>query len=301
MEMSGEMCISRKCTHVEVGAVPRTAQGLIEGAVPRTAQSLPPSPGFFSPNGNVRVWRGDLPHWQQAGVATFVTIRAAGSLPRERLDELRAFDEEWRTACADPADDELRDFLRRRRMMVEKWLDAGVGSCPFASEAARRAVVDSLRADDGRRYRLYAFVVMPNHLHVLLLPFDAFIEKGLSAFKRFSACGVNRANGTRGPVWQREHYDTLIRDADHFRRVRDYIWKNSPTLAWDCYRELEGDCAFRGTAPTGERGCAVRGNAPTEEGGCSSVNCTPTPSLPASCQRRHPGCSRAHITDRIDL
>ena len=118
--MPGELCISRKCTHVEVDAVPRTAQKPSVDAVPRTALSLPPSPGFFSPNGNVRIWHGDLPHWQQAGVATFVTLRAAGSLPRERLDELRAFDEEWRTASVDPADDELRDYVRRRRAMVEK-------------------------------------------------------------------------------------------------------------------------------------------------------------------------------------
>jgi len=93
---------------------------------------------------------------------------------------------------------------------------------------------------------------MPNHLHVLLLPDDAFVERIIATFKRFSARGVNRANGTSGAVWQREHYDTLIRDAGHFRRVRDYIWKNNPHRAWDCYRALEAGCAFHGNAPTHE-------------------------------------------------
>lgn len=209
------------------------------GAFPRNALSLPPPPGFYNPHGNVRVWHGSLPHWQQAGVATFVTLRAAGSLPHERMDELRAFDDEWRMMCADSANERLQDYVRHRRQMVEKWLDAGDGPCPFSSEVARRAVEAALRAEDGRRYRLYAYVVMPNHVHVLLLPVDEFLEKVVATVKRFASVGVNRANGMRGNVWQREHYDTLIRDAAHFRRVRDYIWRNCPEKAWDCYRAFE--------------------------------------------------------------
>jgi len=247
-------CSSRNCTHEDVSPV---------GAFPRNAHSLPPAPAFFSPYGKTRVWHGNLPHWQQAGVATFVTLRAVGSLPRERMAELRAFDDDWRRTCADPTNEELKDYVRRRRHMVEKWLDVGEGPCPFAAESARRAVEESLWAGDGHRYGLYSFVVMPNHMHVLLRPIDAFLEKDIATVKRFAAAGVNRANGTCGSVWQREHYDTLIRDAEHFRRVRDYIWNNCPTKAWDCYRALEGKCAFRGNAPTG---AGARG--------CSSVNCT---------------------------
>ena len=255
---------SRNCAHAEGGAEGQRSSrncaheaGLEVGAFPRNALPLPPAPGFFSPNGNIRTWRGNLPHWQQAGVATFVTLRAEGSLPRERLDELRAFDEEWRNGCASPSNEELQDYVRRRRAMVEKWLDAGDGSCPFSTEEARQAVEKVLRTDDGRRYRLYTFVIMPNHVHVLFLPVDAFWERDLATIKRFSAVGVNRANGTNGTVWQREHYDTLIRDAAHFRRVRDYIWNNCPARAWDVYREAEFGGAFRGNASTEKVGAVL--------------------------------------------
>lgn len=104
---------------------------------------------------------------------------------------------------------------------------------------------------------LDAFVVMPNHVHgILVLPSDdvpvvgagfkpaptksdpmtntpapAMRRHGLPeivrAFKTFSARRVNKIRQTPGvPVWQRGYYEHIIRDDESLRRIREYIWNN---------------------------------------------------------------------------
>jgi len=63
----------------------------------------------------------------------------------------------------------LRD-IKSLRADFEGWLDAGYGSCLFADAENRLVVENAIRYYDGKRYSLYAYVVMPNHVHVLFMP-----------------------------------------------------------------------------------------------------------------------------------
>jgi REP element-mobilizing transposase RayT len=98
---------------------------------------------------------------------------------------------------------------------------------------ARAIVLDACRYFDGNRYRLWAAVVMPDHVHLLLQP--AAIEKGrwhslsaiLHSIKSFTAKKINTLMGRKGSVWQDESFDRIVRDENEFLEKWNYI-RNNP-------------------------------------------------------------------------
>ena len=87
-------------------------------------------------------------------------------------------------------------------------------------------VVDAIRYRDRRAYRLHAFVVMPNHVHLLITPLEV-VPKVMQSFKRFTAREGNRMLGLTGqPFWQDESYDRLVRNDTEFERIVHYIETN---------------------------------------------------------------------------
>ena len=87
-------------------------------------------------------------------------------------------------------------------------------------------VVDAIRYRDQRMYHLHAFVVMPNHVHLLMTPLVA-ASQAMQSLKRFTAREGNRILGLTGqPFWQDESYDRLVRNATEFERIWHYIEMN---------------------------------------------------------------------------
>jgi putative transposase len=72
------------------------------------------------------------------------------------------------------------------------------------------------------RYKLHAFVVMPDHVHLLLTPQDIAIERVLGLIKG----GFSHRLGSNFPVWQRGFTDHRVRDRDEFQARREYIHQN---------------------------------------------------------------------------
>jgi len=192
-------------------------------------------PAFYSrlsPTASTR--GGSLPHWAQQ-CATFVTFRLVDSLPEAKWRAFASERDEWLAAHPEPRDraatEEYAELFPRR---LQKWLDAGYGSCALRSDACRRAVEDALRHFDGVRYSLYAFVVMPNHVHVLYMPEAGFDGRRIVRdWKQYSAHEINRLRGESGRVWQKESYDHLVRDVGEFNACRSYICNNDVSLAFD--------------------------------------------------------------------
>src|ERR1700692_2020118 len=110
------------------------------------------------------VWhsRGYLPHFESSEVTQHVTFHLADSLPQTVLLRLEA------ELKALPA--EKRDVERRKR--VDAGIGAGHGSCVLRKPGIADMVQGSLLAFDSERYRLLAWVVMPNHVHVLFQAID---------------------------------------------------------------------------------------------------------------------------------
>ena len=120
---------------------------------------------------------------------------------------------------------------------IQNCLDAGHGSCVLRDDACRQAVEDALWHFAGKRYHLYAYVVMPNHVHVLFQPMEGrTISRIVADWKSFTAHKINELRGTDGIVWQKESFDTLIRSQRHFQTVIIYIRKNDLMRAWVAYQ-----------------------------------------------------------------
>jgi REP element-mobilizing transposase RayT len=172
--------------------------------------------------------RHNLPHWEQSGTTCFATFRLADSLPAGKLEELRDARARWLAVHPTPlSPDDAAEYHARFEETAERWLDAGHGECLLRASGARRAVEDAIRHFDGDRYTLHAFVVMPNHVHVLFTPAeDVAIGNILHSWKSFSAKTVNAALHRTGTVWEKESWDRFIRNRRHFVRTLAYIRSN---------------------------------------------------------------------------
>jgi REP element-mobilizing transposase RayT len=112
---------------------------------------------------------------------------------------------------------------------LDRLLDGGrTGPLHLRDGAIADMVVDVLRymADVQRRYTLHAFVVMPNHVHILVSPLVS-LPRLTKALKGYTAKRANQILGLTGsPFWQEESYDRLVRDAAEGERIRSYIELN---------------------------------------------------------------------------
>ena len=89
---------------------------------------------------------------------------------------------------------------------------------------------------DGVRYRLTAWVVMPNHAHLLLTPAaEQELSQILHSLKSYTANEANKILRRSGEFWQPESFDRRIRDANHFANTISYI-ENNPVKARLCKR-----------------------------------------------------------------
>ncbi len=101
----------------------------------------------------------------------YVTFRLADSLPQPLLKQWREDRARWLKLNPRPwSEDVARQYARNFQGPMEKWLDAGYGSLALRDPAKREVVANALRFFDGERCALDAFVVMPNHVHALVVP-----------------------------------------------------------------------------------------------------------------------------------
>jgi REP element-mobilizing transposase RayT len=93
----------------------------------------------------------------------------------------------------------------------------------------RTLVADALRYFDGERYDLYAYVVMPDHVHVLVRPLAPFaLTPTLFSWKGFTANRLQRLHARAGVIWQHESYDRVVRSERGLQYVVRYIVDNPP-------------------------------------------------------------------------
>ncbi len=119
------------------------------------------------------------------------------------------------------------DFYRQLSTREEAHLDAGHGSCLLRDPRTARHVEAALLHDDGFRYDLIAYAIMPNHVHVLVsLKAGTSLEKVVQSWKSVSSHAINHAATRSGPLWQANYRDRLIRNRKHYEHVRDYILTN---------------------------------------------------------------------------
>jgi len=156
--------------------------------------------------------RGYLPHRDQPGLTQFVTFRLADSFPV-------ALRSEWKSLL------EVED-VHERQEQLQTYLDKGNGECLLRHPELARLVEDSLRFSHGKHYELRAWVIMPNHVHVLFKTGKASMSRAVGNWKKFTAHEANKLTGKRGQFWFEDYWDTFMRDPGHELRTRQYIEAN---------------------------------------------------------------------------
>jgi REP element-mobilizing transposase RayT len=180
--------------------------------------------------GEVHIRQRRLPHWEKDAGLYFITFRLADSLPKPVLEKIA---ERHRILMA--ARQTGAHLLPSQEVLVaefspaklEEYFDRGAGCCALRDPRIGELMANALRFWDGDRYRLLAWCVMPNHVHVVcrLLPGQELSEV-LNGWKSFTARKANNILDRTGAFWQREYYDRLIRDGDELERALRYVARN---------------------------------------------------------------------------
>jgi putative DNA methylase len=149
-----------------------------------------------------------LPHWDVIGKRGFLTFRLHGSLPATRI-----FPPARMTAG--------EVFVAMDRLLDHE----ESGPVYLRHPVIARLVLDSIVAGERQfnRYDLHAFVVMPNHVHMLVTPHVKLADwtRSLKGFTGREASRILDLRGTR--FWQDESYDHLVRNDEEADRIKRYI------------------------------------------------------------------------------
>lgn len=122
---------------------------------------------------------------------------------------------------------EQEELFRWYSTRVDGYLDEGHGDCWLRQPEVAKIVADVLRFHAGQRFDLLAWVVMPNHVHVVVRPLAAFsLSQILHSWKGFSAKKCNELLRREGEFWQGESYDHLIRNEEDSYRCCCYTTMN---------------------------------------------------------------------------
>ena len=195
----------------------------------------------FDPEAEVHRESRCLPHWFQPGVATFITFRTADSMPQHVIEQWHEELRVWLISKGQaslvnsnqlPNLDglPLRLQAEYRKVRDRGWqtrLDECHGECLLGNPELREIVVDSLLHFQGERYQVDCLVVMPNHVHLIAQFAKEYpLRKQSAGWLRYSARKINEILGRRGPFWQAEPFDHLIRSPSQFQYLRRYVADN---------------------------------------------------------------------------
>ena len=155
-------------------------------------------------------FRGYLPHLYKDGCTFFVTFCLADVTKGRRLQR--------RTLTGNEDPTEIAASFEPRPV---------AGNCILREPKMARIVENSLLYFQGERYALSAWCVMPNHVHVVMTPYDGHpLRRILHSWKSYTAHEINRQTGNSGPVWQEESFDHAVRDQDSFQKFINYTEVN---------------------------------------------------------------------------
>jgi REP element-mobilizing transposase RayT len=202
--------------------------------------------------------RGYLPHLKVEGGTYWVTLRLYDSLPQEVLKKLEEERKDWEKQQREKkvAPQEIaQQWKQRYTKRMHAYLDAGMGACWLKRDDIGGLVANAIQFFEGKRYDLHAWVVMPNHGHVMVTPREKWtLSSILHSWKSYTANEANRILGRVGePFWQIESYDHLVRDDKEFYLICEFTI-NNPVSAGLCAKPE--DWKFSSAFSKGDSGAA---------------------------------------------
>ena len=204
-------------------------------------------------------YRRNLPHIQPPGATFFVTFHLAGSLPRAVLQQwktekyqlqaekshlLKSQDISHLESVKDipfEQKQEHHEWKQQWFRKFEKTLDnAHSGPLWLKDDQIARVVAESLHYRDGKVYRLDAYCIMANHVHVVFAPLAIqpsrepqtnslrynTLASIMQSLKGYTARKANQLLGRSGTFWHHESYDHSVRNTSEWQRIITYVLNN---------------------------------------------------------------------------
>ncbi|MCC8070936.1 MAG: transposase [Bacteroidales bacterium] len=183
---------------------------------------------YLDYNKGLTISERNLLHWQQDGVLYFVTRRLNDSLPQvfieQYLKERQLFEDQhprpWDKVTH-------QEYLQRFPNVWNKKLDAGHGACALSQRDNALHLERIMMNDQDSKCALLAYVLMPNHFHVLVWPKEGItLRRLVGTWMRISAHAINKEMGQEGRVWQEEGHDWIVRNEGHLKKLLGYFHHN---------------------------------------------------------------------------
>ena len=211
----------------------------------------------YHPGEKTEKARRKLPHWQQQDCTYFITFRLHDSLPAGKFAAWNEDRHRWlrsRNLNPELPLEELLEKLDSKQKETyyktfwkcyHDMLDDCYGSCLMRDSYNAKIVADALLFFDKERYVMGDFVIMPNHVHLLVTPIEnRSISELLHSWKRFSARKINEKMQQDGRLWQPESYGHIVRNEPQLQRIQSYIKKNPQHLKVGEYYYHDGRTAL---------------------------------------------------------
>ena len=179
--------------------------------------------------------RGYLPHIEGKQYQ-MITFRLYDSVPREVVDgwkETLSFLGSLTSSQREQREPRRHSFSTykteadRLLALLDKYEDAGYGSCVLKDDKVAKIVHDAIFFYHGKKYNVISWCIMPNHVHVLIeVMKNISLSSILHSWRSFSSNEINKVLNRSGRLWMPEYFDRFIRDNDHFNNVVNYIHNN---------------------------------------------------------------------------
>jgi REP element-mobilizing transposase RayT len=169
-----------------------------------------------------------LPHWSQDGCTYFVTFRLADSVAAPVWKKWQDQRTAWHATHPKPWDTETQKAYNAKfPAQMELWLDAGYGSCALQDAELREHVASAMHHFDGQHFTLGDYILMPNHVHVLVTPHEGHtLAKILAGWKRVSGHAILLRTRGPKPFWMAEDFDHVVRSERQLLHFQNYIAEN---------------------------------------------------------------------------
>lgn len=206
-------------------------------------------------------YRHILPHFQQPGQAYFVTWNLKDAIPPKALErytrQLEALGaaisnrgnnmrlktaspetEITRSKIASPEIEKLKqEYCLVRKKYIKAYddlLDAARNPSVDLSQTENTAIlIQAFKFWEEKKLKNLAFTIMPNHVHWVFQVLEkdqdgnpVYLQDILHSVKRFSSNQINKAENREGTLWQKESFDTTIRDEKHLYYAIRYTLQN---------------------------------------------------------------------------
>ena len=182
-------------------------------------------------------YRRRRPHWQRDDAWHFVTFRLEGTLPANAIERLEReavkMSDELSNKYSGKYETQSFYYHKWRFNWIENYLDMQTNVAHLKKREIAIIVKDTILYYENINYELDAWVIMPNHVHLLIKPKNEIkINQILQRIKSYTGKEINKLLERHGKFWQEESFDHWIRPGK-FLYWHDYII-NNPVKAKLC-------------------------------------------------------------------